>query len=75
MKMPSSLVKACFPAQPPKCLISYLEHVASLEYDEAPDYAFLRQLFCKELTSMNCDNKPNVLDWVLDKPKAAKVCV
>jgi len=71
MKVPSSLVKACFPAQPPKCLISYLEHVAGLEYDETPNYTLLRQLFRKELALMKCDDKPNVLDWV---SKAAKAC-
>lgn len=72
MKKPSSLVRACLPSAP-KCLVSYLEHVGDLTYEEAPNYALLRQLFIKELTSMKCDDKSDVLDWVLSKPKAAKV--
>lgn len=73
MKKPSSLVKACLPAQPPKCLVSYMENVGKLDYDEEPDYGLLRQLFHKELTTMKCSDKPDVLDWVLGKPKAVKV--
>ena len=73
MKKPASLVKACFPAHPPKCLVSYMENVGNLEYDEEPDYALLRRLFHKELTAMKCSDKSDVLDWVLGKPKAVKV--
>ena len=73
MKKPSSLVKACLPTKTPKCLLSYLEHVGALAYEEEPDYALLRQLFHKELTSMKYSDKPDVLDWLLDKPKAVKV--
>ena len=73
MKKPSSLVKACLPTKTPKCLILYLEHVGALAYDEEPDYALLRQLFHKELSSMKCSDKPGVLDWILNKPKGVKV--
>ena len=73
MKKPSSLVKACLSAQTPKCLVSYMEHVGSLDYDEDPDYGVLRQLFHKELVGMKCSDKPDVLDWVLSKPKSVKV--
>ena len=73
MQKPSSLVKACLPTKTPKCLISYLEHVGNLAYEEEPDYMLLRQLFHKELTSMKYSDKPNVLDWILGKPKPIKV--
>ena len=73
MKKPTSLVKACLPAQPSKCLTSYMEYVGDLAYDEVPNYTLLRQLFHKELTSMKCSDKPDVLDWVLGKSKAVKV--
>ena len=73
MKKPSSLVKACLPTKTPKCLVSYLEHVGSLTYEEEPDYVLLRQLFHKELTTMKYSDKPNVLDWILGKPKPIKV--
>lgn len=73
MKKPSSLVKACLPTKTPKCLVSYLEHVGDLAYEEEPDYMLLRQLFRKELTSMKYSDKPDVLDWILGKPKPIKV--
>lgn len=50
-----------------------MEYVGDLAYEEAPDYALLRQLFHKELTSMKSSDKPDVLDWVMNKPKAVKV--
>ena len=73
MKNPLSLVKACVPVQTPKCLVSYLEHINVLTYDEKPNYALLQQLFHKELTKMKCSDKSDVLDWVLGKAKAVKV--
>lgn len=73
MKKPSTLVKACLPVQPPKCLTSYMDYVGALAYEDDPDYAQLRQLFHKELCSMKCSDKPDVLDWVQGKPKAVKV--
>ena len=50
-----------------------MEHVGSLDYDEDPDYGVLRKLFHKELAGMKCSDKPDVLDWILSKPKGVKV--
>ncbi|XP_065919725.1 serine/threonine-protein kinase VRK1-like isoform X2 [Dysidea avara] len=73
MKEPSSLMKACFSTGPsPKCLSAYLDNVSALDYDETPNYSNLKRLFVKELSSLGCDDRPDVLDWISTKPKAAK---
>ena len=66
-------MKACFSTGPsPKCLSAYLDNVSALDYDETPNYSNLKRLFVKELSSLGCDDRPDVLDWISTKPKAAK---
>ncbi|UYV62307.1 VRK1 [Cordylochernes scorpioides] len=47
----SHFIQTCFPHNSPEDLASYISQVANLDYDEKPDYDFLRRILSRGLTS------------------------
>jgi len=48
-------MKVCFPSQkPPGGLVDYLKYVVEMEYDDEPDYNYLRGLFTQALKTLGC---------------------
>ena len=66
MKNPASHLSKLFSPKPvPPCFQSYFSEVATLGYEERPDYAKLISLFARELTSLKLSPKSTAhLDWL-----------
>ncbi|PNF16481.1 Serine/threonine-protein kinase VRK1 [Cryptotermes secundus] len=53
----SLLMLRCFPgSEPPAVLSQYLQHVASLGFETAPDYAYCRKLLMQGIDDSGCVN-------------------
>ena len=65
---PQKLLMDCFNSQPlPNCLKKYMETVYEYEYQEKPDYCFLRNLFMKQLKDHGLTDNKDGLDWLAPK--------